>query len=100
MFGWSTQVESDSDDFRYTTMVDPADGTQLCGIMDAPWLPEGDPGAWSVYWETDALDTTVAHAVRLGGTVTDGPVDTPYGRIATVADPSGALFRLRTGPGA
>ncbi len=99
VFGWTTQVESDSDQFRYTTMIDPADGTQLCGVMDAPWLPEGDAGSWSIYWETADVDTTSALAVRLGGAVTDGPVDTPYGRIATVSDPSGAVFRLRTGPG-
>jgi uncharacterized protein len=98
VFGWTTQVEGDTPEFRYTTMIDPADGHQFCGVMAAPWLPDGDPGSWSVYWETADIDTTAALAVRLGATVTDGPVDTPYGRIATVADPAGAVFRLRTGP--
>jgi hypothetical protein len=99
VFGWTTQVESDSDEFRYTTMTDPADGTQLAGVMDAPWLPEGSGGRWAIYWETADVDASASDAVRLGGTVTDGPVDTPYGRIATVADPAGAEFRLRTAPG-
>jgi predicted enzyme related to lactoylglutathione lyase len=98
VFGWTTQVVGDSDDFRYTTMVDPVDGHQLCGVMDAPWLPEGSSGSWSVYWETADIDAMAALAVQLGGSVTDGPVDTPYGRIATVADPAGAVFRLRTAP--
>ncbi len=99
VFGWTTRVESDTDEFRYTTMVDPADGTQLCGVMDAGWLPEDVPGAWTVYWETADVDATAALAVRLGGSVTDGPTDTPHGRIATAADPCGATFRLRTAPG-
>ena len=100
VFGWTTQVESDTDQFRDSTLVDPADGTQLCGVMDAPWLPEGPAGEWTVYWETVDVDATVAEAVRLGGAFTDGPIDTPHGRIATVADPAGAPFRLRTAPGA
>jgi len=58
------------------------------------------PGAWTVYWESADVDATVAVLLRLGGSVSDGPVDTPYGRMATVADPAGAVFRLRTGPGA
>ena len=99
VFGWTTRVESDSDEFRYTTSIDPADGTQLAGVMDAPWLPEGSGGRWAIYWETADVDATVSDAVRLGGAVTDGPVDTPHGRIATVTDPAGAAFRLRTAPG-
>jgi len=100
VFGWTTEVISDADEFRYTTAVDPDDGTQWCGVMEASWLPEGDPGAWTVYWESADVDATVAHLLRLGGSVSEGPVDTPYGRMATVADPTGAVFRLRTGPDA
>jgi predicted enzyme related to lactoylglutathione lyase len=28
----------------------------------------------------------------------DGPMDTPYGRMATVSDPAGATFKLRMPP--
>ena len=34
----------------------------------------------------------------LGGSVLAEPADSPYGRMATVTDPAGAQFRLRTGP--
>jgi uncharacterized protein len=34
---------------------------------------------------------------KLGGSVILEPQDTPYGRIAEVADPSGARFKLQTG---
>ena len=56
------------------------------------------PSHWSVYWETDDADATVASVGALGGSVVMAPEDTPYGRLATVADPAGAQFRLRTRP--
>lgn len=99
VFDWRTEVMSDTDEFRYSTVVD-ADGTQLAGVMDAPWLTDGAVGTWTTYWETADVDATAADVARLGGTVVDGPADTPYGRMATVTDPNGAEFRLRTGPAA
>ena len=101
MFGWRTEVVGDSDDFRYSTMVDPADGTPLAGVMDVSRvLPQGEPGYWSVYWGTDDVDASAEQAIRLGGAVVDPPADSPYGRMATVTDPTGARFRLRTPPAA
>jgi predicted enzyme related to lactoylglutathione lyase len=44
------------------------------------------------------VDASVAHVESLGGAVIAPAEDTPYGRIATVADPMGAQFRLRTPP--
>ena len=32
--------------------------------------------------------------VELGGSVTVPAVDSPYGRLATVADPTGGAFRV------
>jgi len=101
VFGWHTEVEGDSDQFRYSTLRHPDDPAhQLAGVMDASaFLPEGVPDHWSVYWEVDDVDDAVASVVRLGGAAVDGPNDTPYGRMATVTDPAGAQFKLRTGPG-
>ena len=31
---------------------------------------------------------------ELGGSVLDGPIDSPFGRITTVADPEAASFRI------
>jgi predicted enzyme related to lactoylglutathione lyase len=101
VFGWRTEVVGDSNDFRYSTMVDPADGTPLAGVMDVSRvLPQGEPGYWSVYWGTDDVDASAEQAIRLGGAVVDPPADSPYGRMATVTDPTGARFRLRTPPAA
>jgi len=98
---WETNLVSDTDEFRYTTMVDPAgDGsTLLAGVMDAAkFLPEGVPSHWTVYLGTADADGTVAKAVELGATVIDKPEDTPYGRLATLADPTGALFKILQPP--
>src|ERR1700681_1570480 len=100
VFGWDTDAVGDSDDFRYTTMRDPKGEGELAGIMDASaFLPAGVPAHWSVYWEVDDANATVAKVKALGGSVVTDAEDTPYGRLATVADPAGATLKLRTPPG-
>jgi hypothetical protein len=67
--------------------------------MDASaFLPEGAPAQWSVYWEVDDTTATVAKVKALGGSIVADAEDSPYGRVATVADPAGAVFKLRTPP--
>jgi predicted enzyme related to lactoylglutathione lyase len=64
--------------------------------MDATaFLPEGVPAHWSVYFNVADADATVAQAVAAGATVVDPPIDTPYGRLATLVDPTGARFKLQ-----
>ncbi len=97
VFHWETQTVGDTDEFRYTVMLDPGGDGELAGIMDASaWLPAGVPAHWSVYWTSDDADATVAKALTLGGSVVVPAEDTPYGRLATLADPAGAQFKLRT----
>jgi len=99
VFSWQTEVEGDTDEFRYATLRDPSSGDQLAGVMDAAaFLPEGVPAHWSIYWDVEDVDATVAKTQALGGSLVDGPTDTPYGRMATVTDPTGAVFKLRTPP--
>jgi predicted enzyme related to lactoylglutathione lyase len=93
VFGWDTRAMSDTDEFRYTTAND--GDTMLAGVMDASaFLPEGVPAHWSVYFTTADTDATIAKLTELGGSVEQPAEDTPYGRIATVADPLGARFKL------
>jgi predicted enzyme related to lactoylglutathione lyase len=91
-FGWDAHTMSDEPDFRYTTLGSGDDS--LAGIMDATghWT---EPSAWEVYFEVEDVDATVALAQELGGTLLDGPHDTPYGRLAGLTDPTGTRFRLR-----
>jgi uncharacterized protein len=97
VFGWDTNDVSDSDEFRYTTLRDVSTGEELAGVMDATaFLPDGAAPYWTIYWEVDDARAAVAKTKALGGSVVADVEDTPYGHIATVADPAGAQFRLRT----
>lgn len=92
-----TTTVADSDEFRYATMRDPGGGDDLAGIMDASAiLPEDTPAHWSVYWEVADADASVAKVKVLGGSVVTDAENSPYGRLATVADPAGARFRPRS----
>ena len=93
VFRWDTKDVSDTPEFRYTILVDGED--QLAGIMDASsFLPDGVPSHWSVYFGVDDADLALAKIADLGGSTVLAAEDTPYGRLATVADPTGAQFKL------
>jgi predicted enzyme related to lactoylglutathione lyase len=93
VFRWETRAMGDSPEFRYTVLTD-GEG-MLAGIMDASaFLPEGVPAHWSVYFGVDDADAVLARVVELGGSVVAPAEDTPYGRLATAADPTGAQFKL------
>ncbi len=96
VFGWDTHVSSDTPEFRYTTLGE-GEG-QLAGVMDASaHLAEGVPPHWAVYFGAEDTDASLARIVELGGSVVRPAEDTPYGRIALAADPTGANFRLVAG---
>lgn len=86
-------VMSDTDDFRYTQLM--IDGDPHAGIMDrAGSLPEHVPAHWQIYFGVVDVDASAELVTQLGGAVLEPAVDTPYGRLAQVADPTGAVFRL------
>ena len=96
----ATTVVSETDEFRYTTLdLSDGSGHQVAGIMDAAaFLPEGVPSHWIIYWEVADVDASYAVVGSLGGAQLEEPTDTPYGRMARVADPTGAQFKLRRAP--
>ena len=95
VFGWTTAVQGDTDEFRYSTAE--FDGVGLAGIMDATnFLPENTPASWQVYFGVDDVDRILTLAESLGGAVIDGADDSPYGRLATLADPTGARLKIMT----
>jgi predicted enzyme related to lactoylglutathione lyase len=95
VFGWETEIIGDTDAFRYAQMRNPDEEGELAGVMDATFLPEGVPAHWSIYWEVNDPEAAIATVTRLGGSVVAALEATPYGRLATVTDPSGAQFKLR-----
>ncbi|MGZ8764178.1 MAG: VOC family protein [Acidimicrobiia bacterium] len=93
VFHWDAHTMSDTPEFRYTTLGEGDD--QLAGVMDAgASLPDDVPAFWTIYFAVDDADAALTQIVELGGSVVMGAEDTPYGRLATAADPTGARFRL------
>lgn len=71
------------------------DGDQKAGIWNVEGvLPDSAPAGWNIYFFSDDVDATIVGAKEHGGTVIMEPEDTEYGRMATVADPAGAVFNI------
>jgi uncharacterized protein len=93
ILGWRTESVSDTDEFRYTTAW--FGDQQLLGVMDgAAFLPDGVPSNWTIYFGAQDVDKTLQVIGDNGGAVLRPAEDTPYGRLATAADPTGAVFNL------
>lgn len=75
------------------------DGEPRAGVlqMDAQW-PASIPAHWMVYFAVDDTDAAVEKVKALGGAMHVPPFDTPFGRIAVLADPQGAVFSVVTLP--
>ncbi|MFE2752283.1 VOC family protein [Actinosynnema sp. NPDC059335] len=85
VFGYTyAPVEGAGD---YSTIALPGDARPVGGIG-------AGAGGWQVYFQVADADEAVAAVRRLGGTVVDEPVDTPYGRMVKVADDQGSTFHL------
>jgi len=81
------------DGFSYATLL--LNGHEVGGIGGYPAdVPAEVPAAWSTYFGTADTDASVAAATRNGGSVVRPATDSPYGRMATVADDQGAVFSL------
>lgn len=93
VFGWRTEPVSDTNEFRYTTAW--FGDQQLLGVMDgAKVLPEGVPSQWTTFFGAEDVDKTLQVISDNGGAVVRPAEDTPYGRLAAAADPTGAGFNL------
>lgn len=57
-------------------------------------FPPGIPSYVNVYFVVDDVDATVKKASDLGAKLQFGPMSSPYGRFAALADPQGANFTV------
>jgi predicted enzyme related to lactoylglutathione lyase len=95
VFGWQLEPTSDTDEFRYYTGQ--VDGAPVAGMMDsASFLPPEVPSMWTVYFSAADIDVACEKATAAGGRVIRPPENTPFGRIAELADPTGAMFKLHS----
>jgi uncharacterized protein len=93
VFGWTTE-DLPAPDVTYLTwkLGDQTVGGML--EMNEQW---GEiPAHWMTYFAVRDTDEAAKRATELGGSVGAPPFDTPYGRIAVLADPSGGHFSVIT----
>ncbi|MEO3750898.1 VOC family protein [Streptomyces sp. B6B3] len=57
-------------------------------------IPADVPAHVEVIFAVEDCDDAAARATKMGGQVTAGPEDSPYGRYAVVKDPQGATFSI------
>jgi predicted enzyme related to lactoylglutathione lyase len=90
LFGWSVEADENAEQtggYRVAMLRDKAIG----GVMKL--MQEGQPPAWSTYICVEDADAAVAKAREAGGAVAVEPMDVlDYGRMAFLADPTGAVF--------
>lgn len=65
------------------------DGETVAGAMQAQ---PGMPNAWTAYLAVPNCDAALEQIPGLGGSVLSPAFDIPFGRMAVVADPTGAVF--------
>lgn len=66
----------------------------LGGIGGLGDRPDATPPSWLAYVAVDDADRVVEATTRHGGRALGEPVDTPYGRMAVLADAQGAVFAV------
>ena len=85
------------DGYRYATLK--VNGTEVGGIGElGSSTPADAPAHWSTYFGAADTDAAARAASAAGGRVIQPPRDSPYGRIAVVADDQGATFSLISPP--
>lgn len=93
LFGWTFE-QTKTSEMEYKEII--LDGTAQGGSMgmDAPEWGEL-PSHWANYIAVDSADETAEKITENGGSVQVPPFDAPgVGRMAMVADPSGANFAI------
>jgi uncharacterized protein len=91
VFGYQYDDMS-GDGFSYATFK--TTGNELGGIGDLGDAAPDAPAHWTTYFGVANADQAIDVATNLGGTVLRPAWDTPYGRMAMLADDQGAAFAL------
>ena len=94
MFGLAFQPLPEADP-SYSTFARPGDPVPLGGV-GGMFGQDSVPSHWLVYFGVADVDAALATAAAAGGTVLSPGFDTPYGRMAALADPGGAQFWIVT----
>ncbi len=68
--------------------------TPLAGVMQISAAWGAMSPQWAVYFAVANSDETVAKVLANGGKLLGAVEDTPFGRLAALADPAGATFKV------
>ena len=97
VFGVIPTTMSETANFGYTTLN--VAGVPRAGIVDASSSSTLDaPPSWLVYFGVEDTDRGLEVIAENGGSIISPAMDSPFGRLATVADPHGARFRILSRP--
>lgn len=88
----------DDDAMPTTYLILSIGGDDAAGILQMTEEWEGIPPHWMAYFEVGDCDAAVAAVEDAGGSVSVEPFDTPWGRIAVLTDPFGAVFSVNQTP--
>ncbi|MEU6406619.1 VOC family protein [Streptomyces sp. NPDC046985] len=92
VFGYHVQrMEDDRIDYR---MFDLGSEPVLGRMRMTDDFPSEAPSHINVYFTVPDCDAAVAAATAHGGVLRHGPMDSPFGRLAALTDPQGAVFTV------
>jgi hypothetical protein len=90
-FGYREEaVEGAPDDYRLFALP----GGEGLGGIGGMMGQDGLPSHWLVYFGVSDVDSAVTAAESHGGRALAPAFDSPYGRMAALSDPAGAVFRV------
>ena len=93
LLGWTALDNPVGEGMVYSMMQ--KDGRNVCGLYEMGPGMEGVPPHWSSYISVPDVDATVERVTAAGGSLIMGPGDVfEAGRMAFVADPTGAVFGM------
>ncbi|MEW2260074.1 VOC family protein [Streptomyces sp. NPDC047869] len=96
VFGYEEEPEISADSDHVTLR---AGGRPVAGLSGLGHALPGDRGAhWLTYFQVADTAETLLQVTELGGRILDPAHDSPHGRVATVADPEGAVFSVVEDP--
>ncbi|OON75111.1 VOC family protein [Streptomyces tsukubensis] len=92
VFGFRTEAEVSADLDYVTLLLDEKPMAAVHGVGNSPSYGQGS--RWMTYFAVADVERAVERVGGLGGHLVTPPRDTAHGRIATVADPEGAVFTV------
>jgi uncharacterized protein len=93
LFGWSFRDSPMGPNQTYTMFTLEDREAAAAYTLQADQIAIGIPPHWGLYISVASVDETLKKAAENGGKILSGPYDVyTFGRMATIADPTGAVF--------